>query len=153
MEPVILTLPYPVSANAYWRTYMPKGFKAPVTTLSKQAKDYKSAVYLLAKEAGIRKPIPGRVAVSYTLFPKRPQDYAKRMKADPLRWDDTVQCLDLDNALKVMLDSLKGIVFDDDRWVRRIVAERAEPDGEARLVVTVTPIMIESAQSSLLLPP
>ena len=150
MDPVTLTLPYPVSTNMYWRTYMPKGFKAPVTTLSKEAKEYKATVARIAREHGVVSPIKGRVAVSYTLFPKSPQDYARRMKADPLRWDDIVQCLDLDNALKVMLDSLKGVVFDDDKWVRRILAERAEPDGEARLVVTITPIVVESAQPSLL---
>ena len=150
MDPVTLTLPYPVSSNMYWRTYMPKGFKAPVTTLSKQAKDYKSAVYLLAKEAGIRKPIPGRVAVSYTIYPKRPQDYAKRMRLDPHRWDDTVQCLDLDNALKVMLDSLKGIVFEDDKFVHELHGRRAEPDGDGRLVVTISPMLVESPQPSLI---
>jgi len=150
MDAVTLTLPYPCSANIYWRTYMPKGFKAPVTTLSKQAKDYKSAVYLLAKEAGIRKPMAGRVAVSYTLFPKRPQDWAKRAAKDPMTWDDTVQCLDLDNALKVMLDSLKGIVFEDDKFVHELHGRRAEPDGEGRLEVTVRPIVQPSHQPSLI---
>jgi crossover junction endodeoxyribonuclease RusA len=29
-QPITLVLPYPLSANRYWRTYMPKGFKAPV---------------------------------------------------------------------------------------------------------------------------
>ena len=150
MGPVTLTLPYPISTNRYYRTFMPKGFKAPVTTLSKEARLYKAMVRVMAQEAGVEAPMPGRVEVAYTLYPQRPQDYAKRMRSDPLGWDDTVQCIDLDNAQKVLMDSLKGVVFGDDRWVRRIVAERAEPDGEARLVVTVTPITIESAQSSLL---
>ena len=150
MVPVSLTLPYPISTNRYYRTFMPKGFKAPVTTLSKEAKQYKADVRIVAQRAGVVAPIAGRVAVAYTLYPQRPQDYAKRMKADPLRWDDTVQCLDLDNALKVMLDSLKGIVFEDDKFVHELHGRRAEPDGEGRLEVTITPIMIESAQPSLL---
>lgn len=150
LTPIRLVLPYPISANRYWRTFMPKGFKAPVTTLSKEAKDYKAEVGWLAKQAGIRSPIPGRVAVSYVLYPKRPQDWAKRAEKDPLGWDDSVLCIDLDNAQKVLMDALKGVVIEDDKWIRRIVAERAEPDGEARLIVTIEPILAESPQGALL---
>lgn len=149
MTAITLTLPYPVSANRYWRTYMPRGFKAPVTTLSAEAKAYKQEVGWLARAAGIHAPIIGRVAVSYTLYPNRPQDWQKRMRRDGARWDDTVQCIDLDNAQKVLMDALKGIVFEDDRWVRRITAERAEPDGEARLVVTVSALEAEIVQAGL----
>lgn len=150
MTPITLTLPYPISANRYWRTYMPRGFKTPVTTLSPEAKSYKSQVAWLAKEAGIRSPLAGRVAVAYTLYPKRPQDWAKRVQKNPAGWDDSVQCIDLDNAQKVLMDALKGVVIEDDRWVRRIEAERAEPDGEARLVVTITPIPAITPQPALL---
>jgi len=146
---VTLILPYPVSSNRYWRTFMPKGFKAPVTTLSDEAKAYKRLVSRAAKLAGITKPITGRVEISYVLYPSRPLDYRKRMAKDPAGWDDTVQCIDLDNAQKVLLDSLKGVVMEDDKWVRRIVAERAEPDGEARLIVTVTPIIASTPQDQL----
>ncbi len=132
-----LVLPYPPSANRYWRTYMPKGFRAPVTVCSQEAKAYKQQVGWLARAAGIRQPIAGRVAVSYTLYPKRPLDWAKRAAKDPAGWDDSVQCIDLDNAQKVLMDALKGVVIEDDKWVRRIEAVRAEPDGEARLVVRV----------------
>lgn len=150
MDAITLTLPWPVSSNRYWRTFMPKGFKAPVTTLSKEAKDYKQAVGSLAKEAGISEPITGRVAVSYVLYPQRPQDWAKRAAKDPVRWDDSVQCLDLDNALKVMLDSLKGVVFGDDKFVFEIHGKRAEPDGVGRMVVTVSPIISQSHQPALI---
>lgn len=146
---VTLVLPYPVSANRYWRTFMPKGFKAPVTTLSPEAKAYKKLVAKTAQLAGITKPITGRVEISYVLYPGRPLDYRKRMAKDPAGWDDTVQCIDLDNAQKVLLDSLKGVVMEDDKWVRRILAERAEPDGEARLIVTVSPIATSSPQNQL----
>ena len=147
---ISLTLPYPLSANRYWRTYMPKGFKAPVTTLSSEAKEYKNAVKLLAKQAGILRPIMGRVAVTIRLYPNRPQDWQKRVKADPVAWDDTVQCLDLDNANKVLFDSLKGVAIDDDRWVRRITSERMEPDGEGRVEVTITAIEVAKVQGGLL---
>lgn len=145
---VTLVLPYPVSANRYWRTRVVKGIA--MTYVSTEAKDYKREVAWLVKAAGIRQPINGRVAVSYVLYPKRPLDWSKRASKDPLGWDDTVACIDLDNAQKVLLDALKGVAFDDDKWVRRIEAIRAEPDGEARLVVTIRPIAQESVQGALL---
>jgi crossover junction endodeoxyribonuclease RusA len=148
--PVVLELPYPPSANRYWRTYMPRGFAAPVTTVSGEAKAYKEQVRWLARKAGVLRPITGRVAVYFTLYPRRPQDWAKRVRHDPSGWDDTVQCIDLDNAQKVLFDALKGIVFEDDKWVRRIEAERAEPDGDARLVVRVAPLPVSSPQAELL---
>ena len=147
---VTLTLPYPISANRYWRTFMPRGFKAPVTTLSDEAKQYKSNVAAIIRAAGIIEPIRGRVSVSYTLFPERPQDWARRAAKNPECWDDDVRCIDLDNAQKVLLDSLKGLVFDDDKWVREIIAKRAEPDGKARLVVIVKEIITTRSQASLL---
>lgn len=62
-----------------------------------------------------------------------------------------MQCIDLDNANKVLLDAMKGVAIDDDKWVRRIVAERMEPDGEARVVVTITPLAsAPAAQGDLL---
>lgn len=150
MQPITLVLPYPLSANRYWRTYMPKGFKAPVTVPSREAKAYKSQVCGLAKMAGIRQPITGRVAIDIRLYPNRPQDWAKRAKANPVAWDDTVQCLDLDNANKVLFDALKGVAIEDDKWVRRITSERMEPDGEARMVVTITKIELPTHQPELI---
>jgi crossover junction endodeoxyribonuclease RusA len=50
-----------------------------------------------------------------------------------------------------MLDALKGVVFEDDRWVRRIEAQRAEPDGVARLVVRMWPMAkADSPQTELM---
>lgn len=55
--------------------------------------------------------------------------------------------MDLDNALKVSIDALKGIVFADDSQVYRIVAERADPDpaGGARLEVEILPLVMPTA--------
>lgn len=150
MQPVTITLPYPISANRYWKTYMPKGFKAPVTVVSTEAKAYKANVGWMVKAAGIRKPFPGRVQVDIKLYPQRPRDWAKRARQDPIGWDDTVMCIDLDNARKVLYDALKGIAFLDDKWVRRDSGERMEPDGEARVVVTITPLAVESPQGALI---
>ena len=125
---VTLILPYPVSANRYWRTYIPKGFRKAMTVVSNEAQKYKLAVQRIAMEAGIGNPVEGRIAVSYTLYPRRPKDWFKRMMRDLDHWDDTVQCIDLDNAQKVMFDALKGIAFVDDDMIFRINGQRAEPD-------------------------
>jgi crossover junction endodeoxyribonuclease RusA len=61
-----------------------------------------------------------------------------------------VQCIDIDNANKVLLDSLKDVVIDDDKWVRRLTSERMEPDaGEARVVVTITAMATAQPQMAL----
>ena len=135
-----LTLPYPISANRYWRTYLPRGCSAPVTTVSPEAKSYQDRVRRIAREAGVHRPFYGRVAVSYVLYPKRPLDWRKRQRANPARWDDSVQCMDLDNAQKVLFDAMEGIVYENDGLIRRILGERAVPDGQARVLVTVEPM-------------
>lgn len=153
MRSVTITLPYPVSANVYWRTRVvhPRGGKAiAMTYISPEAKAFKEEVGWLAKAAGVTSPIKGRVELNLKLYPRRPQDYAKRQRDQGAIWDNSVQCLDLDNCQKVVIDSLKDIVFEDDKFIWRIHAERMEPDGEARVIVTITEILTEQLQQSLL---
>lgn len=145
-----LTLPWPVSANVYWRSFVPRGSSRAVVTLSDEAKEYKLAVAAAVKSAGITKPIAGRVAVWVRLYPHRPKDWAKRARLNPTGWDDDVRSIDLDNANKVLLDSLKGLAFEDDKWVRRLSSERMEPDGAARVMVAIAAIRPVNPQASLL---
>jgi crossover junction endodeoxyribonuclease RusA len=149
---ILLTLPYPVSANRYWasRVVSVKGRPMPMTYVTADAKAYKADVQKLCVAAGIRAPIVGRVAIAVQLFPHRPLDFKTRMRKHGEAWDDTVQSIDLDNANKVLLDALKGIAIEDDRWVRRLSSERMEPDGEARVVVTITALAQQRAQADLL---
>lgn len=134
-----LTLPYPISANRYWRTYMPKGHRNPVTVISSEAKKYKGDVQKIALASGIIKPMEGRIEIVYTLYPRCPKDWQKRIRKDPKNWGDTVQCIDLDNAQKVMFDALKGVAFIDDDRVFRIVGRRVEPDENgARVEVQIS---------------
>lgn len=136
-DEIVLTLPYPVSANVYWRSFTPKGHSRAIVTLSEEAKAYKAEVGWLVKAAGVRQPIRGRVHVHIDLYPQRPLDWAKRAQRQPVDWDDTVRCIDLDNARKVLYDSLKGLVMEDDSRVWADSGARHEPDGEARVVVTI----------------
>lgn len=146
MKSITIMLPYPVSSNRYWRPVKLGQHISIVPT--KEAKQYRTTVALICKAQGVQ-PITGRVHIEVKLYPHRPLDWQKRMRANGINWDDTVQCIDLDNANKVLLDSLKGVAIEDDKWVRRIVAERMEPDGEARVVVTVTAVNMENPQPAL----
>lgn len=146
-RPVRLVLPPALSANRYWQ---PVKIGPRITIVpTKEAKAYRSEVAMLARQAGAQ-PVRGRVALKVRMYPGRPQDWAKRAAKDPDGWDDTVRSIDLDNALKVLLDALKNVAFDDDSWVRRIDAERCEPDEHgARVVVEVTPIVREAVAPDL----
>ena len=153
---VTLKLPYPPSANAYWRHRVmnasSKGGRPMATTfLSADAKAFKKQVLAMARAAGVVKPILGRIKVEIWLYPNQPKDWAARVRKLGSTWDDGVMCLDLDNANKVLLDSLKDVVFEDDKFVRVLVAQRMEPDaGGARVVVRISPIPVQQAQEALL---
>lgn len=153
--PITVTLPYPPSANRYWRTRViqPKSGPAIVSTyVSSEAKQFKESVGWLLRAAGVRQPFAGRVQVDLQLWPHRPLDWAKRAKLDPLYWADAVQRIDADNALKVCLDALKDIAFGDDRCVWKASVEVMEPDGrDACLVVTITPLVKVNPQEALAL--
>lgn len=136
-----LTLPYPISANRYWKAVTIPGRTMMVP--SKEAKDYRERVGWIAKASGIRAPIAGRVALSIALYPQRPQDWARRARLNPMAWDDDVRCIDLDNANKVLLDALKGVAIEDDKWVRRLTSERMEPDEQgARVVLRIEQLAV-----------
>lgn len=151
---ITVTLPYPISANRYWATRVvtPKGGRAmAMTYVTPEAKKYKETVGWIMRSAGVRAPLAGRVQVDIQLYPHRPLDWAKRAKADPLYWADSVQRLDLDNCRKVVNDALKDIAFGDDKCIWKDSGEVMEPDGrEACLVVTITPIVKAVVQPSLL---
>lgn len=127
-----LILPYPVSANRYWRTVVAHrrdGPKKPraLTFVSEEAKAFKQECGWRARAAGC-KPASGLVELRVVLIPKN------RV------------CMDLDNALKVTIDALKGIVYADDAQVFKIVAERRDPDpAGARLEVEILPLVLPMA--------
>lgn len=151
---VKLVLPYPVSSNRYWQSFAHPRTKHVITVVSKEAKDYKRHVGRLVRDSGIEEPIAGPVEVEIQLYPHRPLDWVKRAKKDPTWWDLTVQCIDLDNARKVLYDALKDVAFGDDKLVRRDTGVIMQPDdlGE-RVVVTVRPYVREIMQPTLFAEP
>lgn len=151
MTPIVVTLPYPISANRYWRSYVPRGHKRAIVTLSDEAKAYKREVRIALREAGVDDVVQGRLAVHIQLYPKRPADWEKRARRDPLGWDESVLCIDLDNARKVLYDAMSEVVYVDDSQVWRDSGERMEPDEHgARVVVTISRIERTSPQASLI---
>ncbi len=137
-DSITLVLPYPLSANRYWKSCVPKGYKSPIVYVTAEAKAYKTEVRWIARQAGMRKPLQCRVKVHIDLYPQMPQDVAKRARTNPDYWDDNVRCIDLDNARKVLYDALQGVVIENDERIWEDSAKRMQPDGEARVVVTVT---------------
>jgi crossover junction endodeoxyribonuclease RusA len=174
-KPITVTLPYPPSANRYWRTrvvfpkmekmaavYKDGGVKALLELLQKEsfvntypsseAKAFKEAVAWLLKSAGVRSVIAARrFRVDIVLWPHRPQDWKTRMRKDPLYWADTVQRLDLDNTRKAVNDALNEVAIPDDKAIWEDSGTVMEPDGrDACLVVTITPLVKASPQGALL---
>lgn len=148
--PIVLTLPYPVSANRYWATRVIKskatGKWMAMTYVTKEAEQYRREVFRLATEQGVPEPFKWRVRTHLQLYPHRPLDWARRARRDPIGWDDDVQCMDLGNCEKVLSDALQGAVFTDDKWIWRMTKERMEPDAEgARVVLQIWPMERQAA--------
>lgn len=147
MTAYTLTLPFPPSANRYWR-HAAIGGRARVF-VSAEAKAYREDCAWRARAAGVR-PLGGRIVLRVELYPHRPQDWQRRQRKDPETWDDTVQCIDLGNCEKVLSDALNGVAWDDDSQLRRIVLERMPPDEHgARVVVRVSQIVAEPVAPAL----
>lgn len=150
---ITLTLPYPVSANRYWASRVIRmkatGRWTAMTYVTPEAEAYKAEVVKIARAAGVAQLIEGRVLLDLQLYPHRPQDWKTRMRKLGSAWDDTVQCIDLGNAEKVISDALQGVVIGDDKWIWEQTKRRMEPDGEGRVVVTITPIAVVDPQLEL----
>lgn len=116
-----LKLPYPVSANRYWKTRAVKNFAQ--TYLSSEAKDYRRQVMRIAADFRV---VQGDVSIGLVLAPK----LTKKNEASKV-------LMDLDNSIKVTLDALIGVVYVDDKQVKRITAEYGQPEVGGALYVTV----------------
>jgi crossover junction endodeoxyribonuclease RusA len=108
---VKLTLPYPPSANRYWRNY------GGVTVLSAEARAYKGEAALLAKVAGTEE-FTGPVVLIVDIY--RPQ-----------------RAGDLDNRLKLLLDALEVVAYRDDAQVVEIHARRFDDKKNPRVEIEV----------------
>ena len=104
------SLPYPPSANRYWRVFRGRPVK------SKEAREYQADVQARYRPSPTTKDVCVQVEVY------RP---AKRR--------------DLDNCLKVVLDALQGIAYENDGQIVQLVARRYDSFVKAgAIVVTVS---------------
>lgn len=107
----ILELPYPPSANRYWRNYRGRMVK------SDEARKYQTGAGWCARAAGAQL-IDGDVALELRLF--RPQRRG-----------------DLDNRIKAVLDALNGVLYKDDKQVVELHAFLADDKHNPRVEVTI----------------
>jgi len=105
------TLPYPPSANRYWRNVNGR------MVVSADARAYKEEVGWMIRPR-VKDPLAGEVYVKVRIFrPRRSGD--------------------LDNTLKVLLDSLKGLIYLDDDQIVEIRANRFDDKANPRAEITV----------------
>jgi len=115
----MIRLPYPPSLNRYLR-HTGRTYKtAEAVAFARQAA-------LAAKLAGVGRTDTD-VAVDITLHPK----LTKRGQAS-----NTL--IDLDNALKVAIDALNGIAYQDDSQIKRLTAEVGAPTQGGGLSIQVS---------------
>ncbi len=129
-EPIVLMLPYPPSANRYWRTYRGR------VVVSTEARAYKAQVARIWAASGHGK-LSGRLRVEIQLYPKRPLDWQRRQRQQGALWADNVRRLDSGNCNKIIHDALQGLAYDDDRWIwdeRTVIMEPA-PEAAARVLL------------------
>lgn len=110
---MILDLPFPPTGNTYWRHFRGR------VVVSTEARKYRQGIKLRALTAGV-KPLAGPVCVNVTVY--RPR-----------------QIGDLDNSLKVLLDALRGVAFEDDKQVVELHALRLDDKSNPRAVVRIEP--------------
>lgn len=115
-----LTLPYPPSANRYWRVVRGQ------TLVSAEARAYKRTVAQLCLVARIR-PFTGDVMLMLDIY-------------RPLRRGD------LSNRIKVLEDALEGYAFDDDAQVVDIAARRFDDKANPRAEVVIIPVAMTGGE-------
>lgn len=112
-----ITLPYPPTANLYWRVYRGRAVK------SDAARRYQGETALMARAAGVR-VLDGPVMVSVTAYRPRRQG-------------------DLDNLAKIFIDALRGTAYHDDNQVVELHMYRRDDKRNPRIVVTVAAAAIK----------
>lgn len=106
-----LRLPYPPTANLYWRSFRGRVVK------SSEARAYQKLAAMYALAEGMR-PTAAPVAVILEVYRPRKQG-------------------DLDNTLKVLLDALKGVAYVDDAQVVELHAFRHDDKADPRAMVSI----------------
>lgn len=110
----MLTLPYPPSVNHYLRRTSRGVF------LTDEARAYKEYAMLLARAAGLER-LQGAVGVEVHFY--RPSRRG-----------------DIDAGLKLVLDSLNGIAYEDDKQIVELHVYRHDDKDNPRVEVSLWPL-------------
>ena len=113
-DEIVLRLPLPPSANKYW-TYA----RGKIYT-SDEAQAYKNEVRTFTK----CEMITGDVVINLTVF--RPR-----------------RAGDLDNYLKIMLDALQGVLYENDKQIVEIHAFRDDDPIDPHVILTAWEQQVE----------
>lgn len=92
----------PPSVNRLYKRY------AGRVILTPEARDYKQAVYFLALQQGAR-VIAGKVSVAIRFYGTR---------------------VDIDNGLKVLIDALNNVAWEDDKHIMHLEVDRYPDDKD-----------------------
>ena len=114
-----IDLNYPPSANRYWRCFRNR------MVLSKDAEEFKKHVQDTVKGMELHLT-HDPVLVIISLSPKL-----------TVKGEASKTCIDLDNALKVILDSLQGIAYQNDKQIKKIIAEYGQAKVNGGIKVQV----------------
>lgn len=106
-----VTLPYPPSANLYWKHWRGR------VVLSREGRDYKVVAKSLARSQQMR-PTDGPVSVVLVAYRPRRRG-------------------DIDNMIPLALDALRGVAYADDDQIVELHAFRRDDKTRPRLEVQV----------------
>ena len=112
---ITLSFPYPPSVNAYWLQAGKRRY------ISQRGRDFKLSVaqYIYSNQLTSFGSQP--IEISIILFPRD-----KRL-------------LDIDNCCKAILDSMNGLMYDDDQQVWKLTVERGEKIKGGGCQITIKP--------------
>lgn len=117
-----ITLPYPPSANTYYRSVRGR------VLISKEGRQYKEAVGAMALLSRLAK-VEGKVEVELYVTPP---DRRRR---------------DLGNVEKCLVDSIKDILFGDDSEIDRLTLVRLPARAPGSVLVRIRPAGVQEVPS------
>ena len=97
------------------------------TYTPKKTMDAETTIKLVAKSI-IRKPLEGAVSFFIALHMPIPSSYSKK-RSEGLKNTPHMKRPDIDNLIKLVMDSLNGVAWDDDNQVVKIGAVKIYSDN------------------------
>jgi Holliday junction resolvase RusA-like endonuclease len=105
-----MQLPYPIANNRYYRNYQGRTIKSP------EARKWSLEATAIARRYVDHEPIEGPLSVALILHPRQNKDG----KASATR-------LDIDAIAKGALDTMQGIIYNDDKQVETLCLDIGPP--------------------------